>query len=102
MSFKVPKFTFEDLLPAKPAKVANRESVDSNFSDFSKEIKSNFPSPMILSSQAPSPDALTCFRCGHFRAAVNSPNPTQAWGYCSKRNKGRYGVAIACGGVDLT
>jgi hypothetical protein len=39
---------------------------------------------------------LTCFDCGHFRPAVNSPNPTQAWGHCEKRDKGRYGVATAC------
>jgi hypothetical protein len=39
---------------------------------------------------------LTCFECGHFRPAVNSPNPTQAWGHCKKRDKGRYGVATAC------
>lgn len=39
---------------------------------------------------------LTCYECGHFRPAVNSPNPTQAWGYCEKRDRGRYGVAMAC------
>jgi hypothetical protein len=25
---------------------------------------------------------LTCYECGHFRPAVNSLNPTQAWGKC--------------------
>lgn len=39
---------------------------------------------------------LTCFDCGHFRLAVNSPNPTQAFGLCEKRNRGRYGCATAC------
>ncbi len=39
---------------------------------------------------------LTCYECGHFRPATNSPNPTQAWGHCRKRDRGRYGVAMAC------
>ena len=39
---------------------------------------------------------MTCYDCGHFHPAVNSPNPSQAWGCCGKRNKGRYGVAMAC------
>jgi hypothetical protein len=39
---------------------------------------------------------LICFECDHFRPAVNSPNPPQAWGLCRHRNKGRYGVAMAC------
>ena len=38
----------------------------------------------------------TCFECTHFRPAVKSLNPTQAWGHCHKRNKGRYGVAKTC------
>jgi len=38
---------------------------------------------------------LTCHDCGHFRPAV-SPNPTQAWGRCLDRNKGRYGCAMPC------
>ena len=38
----------------------------------------------------------TCFECGHFRRAVKSPNPSQAWGHCEKRKRGRYGVATAC------
>ena len=39
---------------------------------------------------------VTCFECGHFRRAVKSPNPGQAWGYCEKRRRGRFGVATAC------
>jgi hypothetical protein len=41
---------------------------------------------------------LSCFECGHFRPAV-SPNPTQAFGHCEKRGKGRYGCATACPAV---
>jgi DNA primase len=60
------------------------------------------PSTPVTLSAVPattSPDLLestfTCFNCPHFRPAV-SPNPTQAWGFCRKRNRGRYGVATAC------
>jgi hypothetical protein len=56
--------------------------------------------PEVISFLAKKPEAgervLTCFECPHFRPAVNSPNPTQAWGHCRKRNKGRFGVAMAC------
>ena len=52
-----------------------------------------------LSRPVPQERVLTCYECGHFRAAVNSPNPTQAWGHCEKRDKGRYGVATACEGA---
>jgi hypothetical protein len=41
----------------------------------------------------------TCYDCGYFRPAVNSPNPTQAWGHCRKRNKERFGVVKACEAV---
>ncbi|MBM4284358.1 MAG: hypothetical protein FJ128_03785 [Deltaproteobacteria bacterium] len=45
---------------------------------------------------APPPERLlTCHDCGHFRPAV-SPNPTQAWGRCLDRKKGRYGCALPC------
>jgi hypothetical protein len=52
-----------------------------------------------LSKPIPPERVLTCYECGQFRPAVNSPNPTQAWGYCKKRKKGRYGVATACNDV---
>jgi hypothetical protein len=45
---------------------------------------------------------LTCHECGYFRPAISSPNPTQAWGYCQKRKKGRYGVATACEAVFIS
>lgn len=40
--------------------------------------------------------APTCYECGHFRPAVNSPNPGQALGYCEQKRKSRFGVARAC------
>jgi len=43
--------------------------------------------------QAPSK---TCYECPDFRPGQNSPNPTQAWGYCIKFKRGRYGVAKPC------
>ncbi len=49
-----------------------------------------------LSKPALAERVLTCFECDHFRPAVNSPNPTQAFGRCEKRGRGRYGVATAC------
>jgi hypothetical protein len=56
--------------------------------------------PQVLSylvqTQEASDRILTCFECGFFRPAVNSPNPTQAFGRCQKREKGRYGCATAC------
>lgn len=42
------------------------------------------------------PQTLTCYVCGHFRPAISSPNPLQAWGRCEKRKRGRYGVAKTC------
>jgi hypothetical protein len=40
--------------------------------------------------------APSCYECGHFLPA-NSPNPTEAWGRCSKQAGGRYGCALTCG-----
>jgi hypothetical protein len=60
-------------------------------------VKEHKPKVLAYLSRPIPPDrALTCYDCGHFRPAVNSPNPTQAWGSCQKRNKGRYGGAMAC------
>jgi len=55
----------------------------------------------VISYLAPKPQerVLTCYDCRHFQPAANSPNPTQAWGHCRKRDKGRFGVATACGAV---
>ena len=49
-----------------------------------------------LSRPVPPERVLTCYDCGNFQPAVNSPNPAHAWGHCRKRDKGRYGVAMAC------
>jgi hypothetical protein len=38
---------------------------------------------------------LTCADCPHFKAN-NGPNPREGWGYCRKRQNGRYGCAMAC------
>lgn len=42
----------------------------------------------------------TCYTCTHFTAASPSPNPTQAWGSCGVRGKGkergRFGCASVC------
>jgi hypothetical protein len=101
MSLKVPKFDFADGPPAKPAKVANSELAERNFSSFSDfsydgVTENNFSPPLVKPPTQPQERVLTCHECDHFRPAVNSPNPTQAWGHCKKRDKGRYGVATAC------
>jgi len=100
MSFKVPKFEFPDLSPSKPAKFANSTKVEENFSNLSKISyvgvpESNTPQPPAHPSQYRD-RVLTCYDCGYFRAAINSPNPTQAWGHCRKQGRGRYGAAMAC------
>jgi len=100
MSLKVTKFDFEGSLPAKPVKVANFESEAedlSNFSNFSYrgDLKNTLVSPSIQTIKNPE-RILTCSECDYFRPAVNSPNPTQAWGFCGKLDKGRYGAAMAC------
>ncbi len=61
------------------------------------QVKEHKPEVLAYLSKPISPErVLTCYECDHFRSAVNSPNPTQAWGHCKKRDKGRYGVAMAC------
>jgi hypothetical protein len=59
-------------------------------------VKEHKPEVLTFLSKPAMPERiLTCFECGHFRPAV-SPNPTQAFGRCEKRNRGRYGCATAC------
>jgi hypothetical protein len=63
-------------------------------------VKEHKPEVLAYFSRPVPPERiLTCYECCHFRPAANSPNPTQAWGHCRKRNTGRYGVAMACGAV---
>lgn len=38
---------------------------------------------------------LTCVDCPHFEAN-HGPNPREAWGFCKKMNRGRYGCATGC------
>jgi hypothetical protein len=61
-----------------------------------KEHKARVIDYLVQQPQAPAERLLTCFECDYFRPAIGSPNPTQAWGYCRKRSKGRFGVATAC------
>lgn len=53
----------------------------------------------VVSYLAQTPE-ITCHECSRFRPAVISPNSAQAWGHCQERNRGRYGVAAACGAVE--
>ena len=47
-----------------------------------------------LGKPAPTEHILTCFECPlHEHDTVN---PSEGWGKCLKRNKGRYGCATAC------
>jgi hypothetical protein len=60
-------------------------------------VKAHKPDVLAyLRKPAPTDRVITCYECGHFSPAVNSPNPTQAWGHCRKRERGRYGAAMAC------
>jgi hypothetical protein len=42
----------------------------------------------------------TCWECLHFREA-KSPNPKQAFGFCEKRKKHRYGCAEVCPDMEV-
>jgi hypothetical protein len=64
MSLKVPKFDFEDCHPAKPAKVANPELAEGNFSNFSDfsysgVTENKFPPPLVQPPQ-PSERRVPC------------------------------------------
>ena len=67
-----------------------------------KRVKEHKPDVLAyLSKPIPPERILTCFECPHFRPAL-SPAPTQAFGHCEKRKKGRYGVATACEAIMNT
>jgi hypothetical protein len=61
-----------------------------------KEYKAKVIDYLARKPQAPAERMLTCFECTHFRPAADSSNPAQAWGFYRKRNRGRYGLAMAC------
>ena len=65
-------------------------------------VKEHKPEVLAYLSRPTSPERiLTCFECNHFRSAVNSPNPTQAFGLCKKLDRGRYGGAMACERISI-
>lgn len=57
--------------------------------------KTNHLDPVESAPAASLEHILTCADCSHFEAN-NGPNPREGWGYCRKRQNGRYGCAMAC------
>ena len=104
---KVPKFQFEAYPPAKVAKVAKvvkacpkEGSSLAGFTSLAEEVVQGEPPHKNSYKQVPMAQAqpehiLTCADCPHFKAN-KGPNPREGWGYCRKRQNGRYGCAMAC------
>ncbi|MBM4284328.1 MAG: hypothetical protein FJ128_03625 [Deltaproteobacteria bacterium] len=62
-----------------------------------EEVRRYLSQAQAGGAAAPPPERmLTCHDCVHFRPAQGPPNPTQAWGRCRDRGKGRYGCAMPC------
>lgn len=51
--------------------------------------------PQQASTVQARPKFLTCADCPHFEAN-HGPNPQQGWGFCRKRERGRFACATAC------
>ena len=104
---KVPKFQFEAYPPAKVAKVAKvvkacpkEGSSLEGFTNLAEEVVQGEPPHKNSYKQVPMAQTqpehiLTCADCLLFEAN-NGPNPREGWGYCRKRQNGRYGCAMAC------
>jgi hypothetical protein len=53
------------------------------------------PAVPATMSKAPQERILTCADCPYFEAN-QGPNPRHGWGFCRKRERGRFGCATAC------
>ncbi len=63
-------------------------------------VRAHKPDVLAYLRKLPPTDrVISCYECDYFTPAVNSPNPTQAWGHCRKRERGRYGAAMACDAI---
>ena len=59
-------------------------------------VKAHKPDVLAyLSKPAPPEHILTCFECPQFET-YPGPNPKQAWGRCTFKGKGCYGMRPAC------